>query len=92
MSSGYPVINPATGKLIDHTKSVTVIHPDAVHASAAAHALFASGPGKRAETARLLGIEDAVITDASGTVHITQNLAPRLRFVNHDTDFTTIEL
>jgi thiamine biosynthesis lipoprotein len=92
MSSGYPVIDPATGKLIDHTKSVTVIHPDAVHASVAAHALFASGSEKWAETARLLGIEDAVITDASGAVHITQNLAPRLRFVNHDTAFTTIEL
>jgi thiamine biosynthesis lipoprotein len=91
-ASGYPVIDRKSGKLIEHTRSVTVIHPDAVHASVAAHALFASSPGKWVETARLLGIEDAVITDASGVVHITDNLAERLRFVNHNTAFETISL
>lgn len=91
-ASGYPVIDRETGKLIEHTRSVTVIHPDAVHASVAAHALFASGPGKWAETARLLGVADAVITDASGAVHITDDLADRLRFVNHNTAFETISL
>lgn len=91
-TSGYPVIDPGSGKLVTHTRSVTIIHPDAVHASVAAHAVFASGREKWTETARLLGIDDMVITDASGVVHITDSLAKRLDFVNHNTQYETISL
>ncbi len=90
--SGYPVVDPETGQLVTHTKSVTVVHPDAVHASVAAHALFASGPERWSSTARLLGIDDLVITDGDGIVHISESLLERINFVDHDTRYRTITL
>ena len=88
--SGYAVVDPETGQLVTHTRSVTVVHPDAVHASVATHALFASGPERWTSTARLLGIDDLLITDADGVVHISESLLERITFVDHDTRYRTI--
>lgn len=90
--TGYPVIAPDTGQLVSHTRSVTVVHPDAVHASVAAHALFGSGPERWSSTARLLGIDDIVITDADGVIHISESLLERITFVDHDLQFKPIAL
>lgn len=90
--TGHPVIDPETGQLVTHTMSVTVVHPDAVHASVAAHALFASGPERWVSTASLLGIDDLIITDADGIIHVSESLLERIRFIDHDTHYRTITL
>jgi hypothetical protein len=43
-------------------------------------------------TARLLGIDDIVITDADGVIHISESLLERITFVDHDIQYKPIAL
>ncbi len=72
------VLDPRTGYPVQHTVSVTVIDNDPMVADAAATALMVAGPEHFAETARLLGIEHALLIPASGDLRLTSAMSERL--------------
>lgn len=73
----HHIIDPRTGKPAKGTASVTVIHPDATTADAAATALFVAGPTKWHETAIKMGIKHVMMIDTDGTIHMNPAMAAR---------------
>ncbi|MEA3303048.1 MAG: FAD:protein FMN transferase [Pseudomonadota bacterium] len=88
----YPVYDPATQAPVEHTTSVTVLHRDATLASAAAQALFAAGPQQWQQTAIEMGVEEVLLIDNQGKIHLTASLHDRLDFthMNPDLDIVTL--
>lgn len=76
----HHILDPRTGYPADKTQSVTVIHPDAGLADAAATALFIAGPEQWQEIARKMKIELVMLIDQQGHVHMTKAMAKRLTF------------
>jgi len=76
----HHILDPRTGYPAEGTRSVTVIHPDAATADAAATALFVAGPERWTKIARQMGIVHVLLVDANGTFHMTSKMQPRLRF------------
>ena len=68
--SGYP----ARGAI-----SVTVIDRDGAKADAAASALFIAGAAHWREVAKAMGVEQIMLIDTQGEVHLTPAMAARLR-------------
>lgn len=60
----------------------SVADPDSVLAATAAAMLVAAGPARWRETARRLGVEQALIVDDAGRISVTTALAGRLRFLH----------
>jgi thiamine biosynthesis lipoprotein len=60
---------------------VTVVHADAALADAASTALFVAGPEQWRPVAAALGIAQALVVQADGTVAMTPAMAGRVRFV-----------
>jgi thiamine biosynthesis lipoprotein len=69
------LLNPKTGYPIDHEGrhfvSVTVIHPDATTADAAATALIVAGPNHWQAVAKRMGIAQAMLIDNEGRIFTT---------------------
>lgn len=78
----HHILDPRTGWPAALTKSVTVVHPRATVAHAAATALFVAGPGSWARVAARMGVDQVLLTDAAGVLHMTPGLAARLRFLD----------
>ena len=76
----HHIIDPRTGMPAPGVTSVTVIHPDAAIAEAADKALFIAGPAGFAKMASQLGIKQAMLIDAQGTVYLTPAMAKRIHF------------
>ncbi len=74
----HHIINPRTGWPATGTHSVTVIHPSATVADAAATALLIATPEQRSTIARQMGIEQLLIIDAAGVYHLTDAMKQRL--------------
>jgi len=70
-NTGYP----ATG-----VSSVTVIHPDAATADAAATAIFIAGTNDWHRIAKKMGIKYVMLIDSVGDVHINPAMRSRLEF------------
>lgn len=88
----YPaVIDPRTGRPAEGVDSVTVIQPSAGDAGAIATALFVAGPGGWPATAAALGAKEVMLVDANGRVHLTADMARRVRFA-HPPPLRVIEL
>lgn len=77
----HHIINPRTGMPAPGVTSVTVIDRNAAIAEAADKALFIAGPTGFAQMAATLGVNQAMLIDAHGTVYMTPAMAKRVRFV-----------
>ncbi len=76
----HRVLDPRTGYPVEHTKMVTVIHPDALTAAAAATALFVAGPEEWRSIADSMDITHVMLTDNQGRTLLTPAMAKRVRF------------
>lgn len=88
----YPVYDPATHAPVEHTTSVTVLHRDATLASAAAQAIYVAGPQLWQQTAMEMGVDDVLLIDNTGKIHLTASLHERLDFtqINPDLEISTL--
>lgn len=73
------ILNPNTGYPADHFLSVTVVHPDATTADAAATALMVAGPADWERTARQMGISQAFMVDEHRRFYSTPAMRARLQ-------------
>jgi thiamine biosynthesis lipoprotein len=82
----HHLLDPKTGRPVEHTQALTVVGTDPTTADAAATALFVAGPDRWRVTADRLGIDAVLRVDASGEVELTQQMAARLEPTNtaHD--------
>ena len=76
----HHILDPRTGYPAEGTQSVTVIHPDAATADAAATALFVAGPTLWPKIARQMGIESVLLVDSEGALQATPSMHRRLKF------------
>ena len=76
------VLNPRTGYPVEHTSAVTVIHTDAMLADAAATALMVGGAAEFEQLCKSLGLEYALLIDASGDLSLTPAMDYRLNWLN----------
>ncbi|MBK1703194.1 FAD:protein FMN transferase [Halochromatium glycolicum] len=80
----HSILDPRTGRPVRHTQSVTVVHPEAAVAAAAANALFVAGPQQWHALARTLGIQYALLVDSEGTVHLNPEFYDRIQLIDDD--------
>ncbi len=74
----HHILDPRTGYPADQTMSVTVIHPDAATADAAATALFVAGPDGWRAIARKLQLRYVMLVDKNGRIIMTPAMAQRI--------------
>ena len=77
----HHIIDPRTGYPAKGSLSVTVIHPDATVADAAATALFVAGPKDWSRIAKKMGIKYVMLIDDKNNVHLTQAMLERVDFI-----------
>lgn len=83
----YPhILDPQSGEPVTRTASVTVVHDDPVVADAAATALLVAGIDDFATLAEALGLEFALIIDASGDTGLTPGMRERLHWMDAGSD------
>ena len=75
----YDLIDPRTGYPAEGATSVTVLHPNASTADAAANALFVAGPSEWHRIARLLGVHYVMLTDRQGRLHMNPEMKARVK-------------
>lgn len=75
----HDVIDPRTGYPVEETTSVTVLHPNASTADAAATALFIAGPRDWHRVAKKMGIRYVMLTDSEGRVHMNPEMQARVK-------------
>jgi len=77
----HHIIDPRTGYPAVGTKSVTVIHPNAATADAAATALFVAGPDNWYRIAKKMGIKYVLLIDSENKVYMNPAMKKRVSFV-----------
>lgn len=75
------IIDPLTGRPVEHTISVTVIDRDPMLADAAATALLVAGADDFSALSSSMGIRDALLISASGERHMTASMAKRMHWI-----------
>lgn len=75
------ILNPNTGYPAQGLVSVTVIHPDATTADAAATALLIAGSAHWREIAQKMGINEALVIDEKGQIQQTKAMEKRLKLL-----------
>ena len=78
----HHIIDPRTGYPAKGTAAVTVIHPDATTADAAATALFVAGKDEFARIARKMGIKHVLLITEDNKYYISRAMKQRVAFVN----------
>ncbi|HFQ14351.1 MAG TPA: FAD:protein FMN transferase [Gammaproteobacteria bacterium] len=81
----HHILDPRSGYPADGTTSVTVIHPDAATADAAATALFIAGPDGWREIARKLQLRYVMLVDKQGRISMTPAMAQRITLMDTKT-------
>jgi thiamine biosynthesis lipoprotein len=76
----HHIIDPRNGYPARGAIATTIIAADGLTADVASTALLIAGPDHWRETARVLGIEEAMLIDDKGVVHITRALMQRIHF------------
>ncbi len=74
----HHIIDPRTGYPAVGTASVTVLHPDATTADAAATALFVAGPKDWYRIARQMGIKFVLLIDTEGEAYMNPAMQKRV--------------
>ncbi|MDG6777210.1 FAD:protein FMN transferase [Thiomicrorhabdus sp. zzn3] len=69
------ILNPNSGYPAESLASVTVMHPDATTADAAATALLIAGPEHWKEVAKKMGIDAVLVIDHNGHIEQTKAMA-----------------
>lgn len=87
----HHLLDPRTGYPAEGVTSVTVIARDGATADAAASALFIAGPKDWRRTARALGVDQVMLVDAEGVVHMTPAMAERLHIEAEPAPQTRVE-
>jgi FAD:protein FMN transferase len=72
------VLNPQTGRPVEATAGVTVLHSDAELADAAATALMVAGPDRFDEITARMGITTALLVNHRGEFRMTPAMSQRL--------------
>ena len=75
----HDIIDPRTGYPAEGATSVTVLHPNASTADAAATALFVAGPTDWHRVAKMMGIHYVMLTDSQGRVHMNPAMQARVK-------------
>ncbi len=75
----HDIIDPRTGYPATGTALVTVLHPNASTADAAATALFVAGPEDWHRVAKLMGIRYVILTDDAGRIHMNPAMQARVK-------------
>ncbi len=78
----HHILDPRTGYPTGDAQSVTVIHPDAGHADAAATALFVAGSNNWQAIAKNMKIRHVMLIDADGNIHLSSAMEKRIKFLN----------
>lgn len=86
----HHIIDPATARPARGVTSVTVVHPDAALADAAATALFVAGRDDWASTARSLGIKAVMMVFDDGSIALTPAMRARVAFETPPGSLTVI--
>lgn len=73
------ILDPQTGEPARGIVSVTVVHPSAALADAAATALLVAGPARWRRVAERMGVDQVLVVDHHGRLDATPRLAPRLQ-------------
>lgn len=76
------VIDPASARPAQALASVTVLHPDAAWADAAATALLVAGPARWQALAGRLGLDQVLVLRADGRAEAHARLAARLEWAD----------
>ncbi len=76
----HHILDPRTGYPSRGVTSVTVIHPTAAVADAAATALMIAGVNDWQEVARRMGVKSVMLVDDQGRVHMNSSMAARVKF------------
>ncbi len=74
------ILDPTTGRPVEHTASVTVVHTDPVLADAAATALLVGGPERFAALVTRFELRYALLIDKGGDTSLTSGMAERLHW------------
>lgn len=74
------ILDPRTGMPVDGVTSVTVIHHSGAIADAAATALVVAGPEQWEATALAMGIDQVMLVDDGGVVHMSPKMQQRVHF------------
>ncbi len=77
----HHIIDPRSGWPASGVRSVTVIHPSATTADAAATALLVANAEERTQIARQMGIKALLLIDDTGTYHISEGMRQRIQFL-----------
>lgn len=83
----HHIIDGRTGYPAQSVTSVTVIHPDAATADAAATALFIAGANDWHRIAKKMGLKFVMLVNTRGEVHINPAMRKRLNFTESDLTF-----
>jgi thiamine biosynthesis lipoprotein len=73
------IIDPASGLPAAALTSVTVVHPSAALADAAATALLVAGPARWRTVAQRMGVDQVLVIERGGSREVTPRLAARLQ-------------
>jgi len=74
----HHILNPRTGRPVESTAGVSIIHADPELADAAATALMVAGPGRFDEIAARMGIDTALLVDSRGELSMTPAMSHRI--------------
>lgn len=75
----HHILDPRSAYPAGDAIAVTVVHPDAIVADAAATALFIAGPGEWRQVAAAMGVTEVLLMDAEGHLHTTGAMRQRMQ-------------
>jgi thiamine biosynthesis lipoprotein len=75
------ILDPRAGAPAADIVSVTVVHPSATLADAAATALLVAGPARWPVVAERMGVDSVLVVDRERRIAVTPRLAPRVRLL-----------
>jgi len=87
----HHIIDPRSGTPANNCQSVTVVTDNAAKADAAATALFIAGGDHWLEIARSMKLNQVMLIDKEGVVHITPAMQKRLKFEGKQPDKVIVE-